>query len=104
MTGRTRRELLSWSGGGFAGLALTAMLSDDGFFGPAVRECQRLFREREAKKETIRENAAERDDFHRRQFERGQQEGASDVMNDNTNFGPGYQLRLAVPRKPRTLT
>ncbi|HZY84363.1 MAG TPA: DUF1501 domain-containing protein, partial [Gemmataceae bacterium] len=37
MTGPTRREFLWQSGGGFAGLALTAMLSDDGFFGPSAR-------------------------------------------------------------------
>jgi hypothetical protein len=37
MTGPTRREFFWQSGGGFAGLALTAMLSEDGFFGPAAR-------------------------------------------------------------------
>jgi hypothetical protein len=36
MTGPTRREFFWQSGGGFAGLALTAMLSEDGFFGPAL--------------------------------------------------------------------
>src|SRR6516165_3134075 len=30
--GRTRREFLWEAGGGFAGLALTALLSEDGFF------------------------------------------------------------------------
>jgi hypothetical protein len=40
MTGPTRREFFWQSGGGFAGLALTAMLSDDGFFGPAARAAE----------------------------------------------------------------
>ena len=34
--GRTRREFLWQSGGGFTGLALTGMLSGDGFFGQAA--------------------------------------------------------------------
>ncbi len=37
MTGTSRREFLWQAGGGFAGLALTALLSEDGFFGPAAR-------------------------------------------------------------------
>jgi hypothetical protein len=35
--GRTRREFLWEAGGGFAGLALTALLSDDGFFQNTAR-------------------------------------------------------------------
>ena len=35
--GRTRREFLWQAGGGFAGLALTALLNEDGFFGSAAR-------------------------------------------------------------------
>src|SRR5262249_40433833 len=35
--GRTRREFLWQAGGGFAGLALTALLTEDGFFAPAAQ-------------------------------------------------------------------
>src|SRR5258708_28119878 len=36
--GRTRRELLGEAGAGFTGVALAALLSDDGFFGSVAAQ------------------------------------------------------------------